>query len=113
MNDTETIVKISVDALKDKKAEDIKVIDISSLSIMADYFIIANGNNINQLKAMCDNVEEKLAAEGIHKKQTEGYDNGGWILMDYRDVVIHIFGKESRSFYNLERIWRDGKDVAI
>ena len=113
MNETENIVNISVDALKDKKAEDIKVIDISGISIMADYFIIASGSNINQLKAMCDNVEEKLAAAGIHKKQTEGYDNGGWILMDYRDVVIHIFDKESRAFYDLERIWSDGKDVAI
>ena len=113
MNDTINTVKISVEALKDKKAEDIRVIDISSLSIMADYFIIANGNNINQLKAMCDNVEEKLALAGIHKKQTEGYDSGGWILMDYNDVVIHIFDKENRSFYNLERIWSDGKDVAL
>ena len=113
MSETETIVKTSVDALKDKKAEDIRVIDISEISIMADYFIITSGSNINQLKAMCDNVEEKLAAIGIHKKQTEGYDNGGWILMDYGDVVIHIFDRESRSFYNLERIWSDGKDVAV
>lgn len=113
MFETENIVKISVDALRDKKAENIKVIDIRGISIMADYFIIASGSNINQLKAMCDNVEEKLIAAGIHKKQTEGYDNGGWILMDYRDVVIHIFDKESRAFYDLERIWSDGKDVAI
>ena len=113
MSGAEDIVKISVDALRDKKAENIKVIDIRGISIMADYFIIANGSNINQLKAMCDNVEEKLNAEGIHKKQTEGYDYGGWILMDYRDVVIHIFDKESRAFYDLERIWSDGKDVAI
>ncbi|MCR4806495.1 MAG: ribosome silencing factor [Lachnospiraceae bacterium] len=113
MTETENIVKISVDALKDKKADNIKVIDISKISIMADYFIIADGSNINQLKAMCDNVEEKLAMAGIHPKQKEGYDNGGWILMDYRDVVIHIFDKENREFYNLERIWSDGKNVAI
>ena len=113
MNETENIVKISVEALRDKKAEDIKVIDISKISIMTDYFIIATGNNINQLKAMCDNVDEKLTAVGVHPRQTEGYDSGGWILIDYRDVVIHLFDKESRSFYDLERIWSDGKDVAI
>ena len=113
MTEAENIVRISVEALRDKKAEDIKVIDISKISIMADYFIIATGNNINQMKAMCDNVSEKLAAVPIHPKQTEGYDNGGWILMDYRDVVIHIFDEENRRFYNLERIWSDGKDVAL
>ena len=113
MNEYESIVKISVDALRDKKAEDIRVIDISRISIMADYFIIANGNNANQLKAMCDNVEEKLAESGVHPKQIEGNDKGGWILMDYRDVVIHVFDKENRDFYNLERIWSDGKDVAV
>lgn len=113
MTDALEITKAAVDALNDKKAIDVKIIDISKISIMADYFVIASGSNNNQIQAMCDNVKEKLLKQGIEPKQTEGYDTANWILMDYRDVIIHIFDKESRSFYDLERIWSDGKDVAI
>ena len=103
------IALAAIEALEDKKGEDIKIIDISQVSILADYFIIASGNNRNQVQALCDNVEEKLGRMGILKKQTEGYDNGNWILIDYGDIVIHVFDKENRLFYDLERIWRDGK----
>lgn len=103
------IALAAVEALEDKKGEDIKVIDISEISILADYFIIASGNNRNQVQALCDNVEEDLGKMGITQKQCEGYDNGNWILVDYKDIVIHIFDKENRLFYDLERIWRDGK----
>lgn len=113
MTETYNMVKTAVEALNDKKAEEVKVIDISSISIMADYFIIASGGNPNQIQAMCDNVKEKLGKQGCEYKQIEGYDSANWILMDYRDVIVHIFDKESRSFYDLERIWSDGKDVAI
>ena len=78
---------------------------------MADYFIIASGSNRNQVQALCDNVEEKLGRMGVEQKQCEGYDNANWILADYRDIVIHIFDKENRLFYNLERIWSDGKEI--
>lgn len=103
------IARAAIEALEDKKGEDIKIIDISEVSILADYFIISSGNNRNQVQALCDNVEEKLGKLGVIKKQIEGYDNGNWILIDYRDIVIHIFDKENRLFYDLERIWRDGK----
>lgn len=103
------IALAAIEALEDKKGEDIRIIDISEVSILADYFIIASGNNRNQVQALCDNVEEKLAKMGVVQKQIEGYDNGNWILVDYRDIVIHIFDKENRLFYDLERIWRDGK----
>lgn len=101
----------AIEALEDKKGEDIRIIDISEVSILADYFIIASGNNRNQVQALCDNVEEKLGRMGVVQKQIEGYDNGNWILVDYRDIVIHIFDKENRLFYDLERIWRDGKFI--
>lgn len=101
----------AIEALEDKKGEDIKIIDISQISTLADYFIIASGSNRNQVQALCDNVEEKLGRMGIEQKQCEGYDNGNWILVDYRDIVVHIFDKENRLFYDLERIWRDGKFV--
>lgn len=113
MTESIDIVKIAASALDDKKAENIKIIDISEISIMADYFIIASGNNPNQIQAMCENVKEKLGRSGYEYRQIEGYDTASWILMDYHDVIIHIFDKESRSFYDLERIWSDGKDVAI
>lgn len=105
------IALAAIEAMEDKKGEDIKIIDISQVSILADYFIIASGNNRNQVQALCDNVEEKLGRMGILKKQTEGYDNGNWILIDYGDIVIHVFDKENRLFYDLERIWRDGKFI--
>ena len=104
-------IKIILDALEDKKAENIQMIDISEVSSVADYFIIANGNNKSQVQAMADHVSEKLGREGIYARQTEGYSTANWILLDYTDIVIHIFDKESRGFYDLERIWRDGKII--
>lgn len=98
-------------ALDDKKAKDIQIIDIREVSCMADYFVIANGTNVNQVHALCDNVSEEMATLKVHEKQTEGYAAGNWILMDYGDIIIHIFDKESRSYYDLERIWKDGKYV--
>lgn len=103
------MTKLAIDALEDKKAEDIKIIDISEVSVLADYFIIAGGNNHSQIQALCNNVEEKLGRAGHPIKQVEGYDTANWILMDFGDVIIHIFDKENRLLYDLERIWRDGK----
>lgn len=100
-------------ALDDKKAEDIQIIDIHEVSYMADYFVIANGTNINQVHALCDNVSEEMAKLKMLTKQTEGYASGNWVLMDYGDIIIHIFDKESRSYYDLERIWKDGKIVEL
>ncbi len=106
--ESKEIAKLAVEALEDKKAEDIKIIDISNISTLADYFIIANGTNRSQVQAMADNVSEVLGKAGHPEKQTEGYQNANWILMDFKDVIIHIFDKENRLFYDLERIWRDG-----
>ena len=100
-------------ALDDKKAEDIQIIDIHEVSYMADYFVIANGTNVNQVHALCDNVSEEMAKLKMLTKQTEGYTSGNWVLMDYGDIIIHIFDKESRSYYDLERIWKDGKIVEL
>ncbi|MBD5504359.1 MAG: ribosome silencing factor [Lachnospiraceae bacterium] len=109
--DSKEIAKLAIEALEDKKAEDIKVIDISEVSVIADYFIIANGTNNSQIQALSDNVEEKLGKAGVPLRQIEGYNNANWILLDFHDVIIHIFDKENRLFYDLERIWRDGKPV--
>ncbi len=109
--DSKEIAKLAITALEDKKAEDIKVIDISEVSVIADYFIIANGTNRSQIQALSDNVEEKLGRAGVPLKQIEGYDNANWVLLDFHDVIIHIFDKENRLFYDLERIWRDGRMI--
>lgn len=108
MNSSE-IAKLAVTALENKKAEDIRIIDISEVSVIADYFIIANGTNRSQIQALSDHVAETLGRAGVTLKQMEGYDNANWVLLDFRDVIIHIFDKENRLFYDLERIWRDGK----
>lgn len=116
MNNLENVkdaVRTAIDALADKKAENIQIIDIHEISAIADYFIIANGTNRSQIQALADNVEEKLAAAEIYPKHIEGYNNANWILLDYRDILVHIFDKESRGFYDLERLWRDGRPVAL
>ena len=107
MNSKE-MVKLAYQALSDKKGEDIKIIDIQSVSVWQIIYI-ADGSNPNQVQAMADNVEEILEKAGCECKQIEGYQNANWILMDYRDVIVHIFCREDRLFYDLERIWRDGK----
>ncbi|MBR3634716.1 MAG: ribosome silencing factor, partial [Lachnospiraceae bacterium] len=99
--------------LAEKKAEDISVLDISQQSVMADYFVIATGNNINQVHAMVDFVEEELAKKDIKPKHIEGYNTANWILMDYNDIIIHIFDKESRSFYDLDHIWKGADILAL
>jgi ribosome-associated protein len=107
------IVKTAVDAMLDKKAGDVKILDISHISVIADYFIIADGENARQIQAIVDNIEEKLAEAGAENPRIEGYNTATWILLDYNDVIIHIFNREDRLFYDLERIWRDGKEVSI
>ncbi|MGN0407011.1 MAG: ribosome silencing factor [Bacteroides sp.] len=105
------MTKIAIEALKDKKGEDIRVIDISEVSVIADYFIIVTGNNPMQVQALADNAEEKLAKAGYTTDKVEGFQGASWILMDYNDIIIHVFSKEDRLFYDLERIWRDGRQI--
>ena len=103
------MAQIACKAIDDKKGQDIKIIDIHNVSVIADYFVIASGTNSNQVQAIVDNVEEQLGRAGFEAKQIEGYRNSSWILMDYGDVIVHVFDEENRLFYDLERIWRDGK----
>ena len=103
------MAQIACKAIDDKKGQDIKVIDIHNVSVIADYFVIASGTNSNQVQAIVGNVEEQLGRAGFEAKQIEGNRNSSWILMDYGDVIVHVFDEENRLFYDLERIWRDGK----
>ena len=108
MKDIKEIVALICKALDDKKAEDIKVIDIHGVSVMADYFVVASADNHNKLVAKRNEVDKVLHENGIHAKQVGGNRNSTWILMDYEDVIVHLFSAEDRLFYNLERIWQDG-----
>ena len=110
MNSKE-IARLACEAMEDKKAQDIKIINIEQVSTLADYFIIASGSNRNQVQAMADSAEEALGRAGYDAKQIEGYQSANWILMDYKDIIVHVFSKEDRAFYDLERIWRDGKQI--
>ena len=102
--------KIAVKALEDKKAEDVNIREISPI---ADFFIIADGMNQNQIQAMRDAVDEALYKADLKVRQVEGNQSSTWILMDYNDIIIHIFSKEDRLFYDLERIWKDGKEISV
>ncbi len=107
------MAKTACQALSDKKAEDIQIIDISGISVLADYFVIANGTNQNQIEAMRDAVEEALYKAGVQVKQIEGNRSSSWLLMDYGEIIVHVFSKEDRLFYDLERIWGDGKFISL
>ncbi len=111
MINTLEAAKIAREALEDKKGEDIKVLDIKGLSNIADCFVIASGNNPNQLRAMADEVEEKLFKEGYKLHHSEGYTGGTWILLDFGNLLVHLFNKSERDFYSLDRVWGDAKEM--
>ena len=104
-----TIVK----ALDSKRAEDIRVIEIGDLTIVADYFVIANGTSSTQTKALAEEVEFKMSQLGIEPNRTEGYQGATWVVLDYGDIIVHVFYKETRDHYNLERLWSDGQDIDV
>lgn len=113
MTESLRMAKLAYTALDEKKAEDITIIDISEISVIADYFIIANGTSTRQVQSLVDNVSDHLQKEGFEPKRIEGTNTSHWILVDYGDIIVHVFTKEDRLFYDLERIWKDGKEISI
>lgn len=111
--DTKELSKVAIKVMKDKKAEDIKVLDIHEISTMADYFVIASASNSNQIKAIADEVEQKLYEQGCKLIHSEGYQSARWILLNFGDLIVHIFHKEDREFYQLERVWADAKQIDV
>ena len=104
-------VKLIYDTINDKFGKDIVVLNIGKISTFADYFIIATGGSAIQLKAMTDEVNKKMSEYGIRLGHSEGYQHAKWILLDFGDIIVHLFNKEEREFYNLERIWADAEVV--
>ena len=99
--------------LDNRNAEDIILIDIREQSILADYFVICSGKAANHVKVLADELEDKLGKEGIRPVRKEGYQEGRWIVLDYGEVLVHIFQPEVRAFYDIEHLWADGKITEI
>ncbi len=105
------LAKIIVDVASDKKASDVVLLDIRALSVIADYFVICTGSNPRQIQAIASAIDDKLAEQGISQRGREGNADGGWLLLDYGDVIVHIFGQMERDFYRLERLWSEAPTV--
>ena len=105
---------MAVKALDSKKGQEIKVMEVTELTSLADYFVICTGGSTTQINALCDVVEEKLEVEcGEKPLHREGHRGGIWVLLDYGCIVVHVFNNEAREFYSLERLWNDGKNVDL
>ncbi|MGE5328421.1 MAG: ribosome silencing factor [Deltaproteobacteria bacterium] len=111
MNNTEILDSI-ISILEDKKAKDIKVLEVKDVTLVADYFVICSGTSTTHIKTLADELEIKLEDEkGIKMHHREGYNSARWILLDYSDVIVHVFHQDDRMYYNLEKIWSEAKDV--
>lgn len=108
----ERVEKIA-QALYDKKARDIQILDISEITSIGDYFIICSCGSTTQVKACADEVEEKMEELKIRPNHLEGYNGGNWILMDYGDIIVHIMQEETHEFYALEKLWSDAKEITV
>ena len=110
---TQTLLEIVYKAIDDKRGEDIVVLNMENISLLADYFLICNGNSDRQAQAIAREVQDKAQENGYEVKRIEGFDSARWILVDIGDIVVHIFHKDERSFYNLERLWGDAPQLDL
>ena len=114
MKEPKELALMAAKALSDKKGKEIQVLEIADLTTLADYFVIATGSSNTQINALIDNVEKVLTEEaGEEPLHREGYRGGTWVLLDYGCIAVHVFNAEAREFYDLERLWRDGKNVDL
>lgn len=104
-------VRAAIEAAEDRKALDVKVLRLAEVSDFTDYFLLASGTNERQVQAIADSIEERLKKEGSSPLHVEGHRTGQWVLLDYADLVVHVFLEERRGFYGLERLWSDAPDV--
>ena len=101
------LTRLAVKVLEDKKAKDVQVLDVAGMSSLADYFVIASGSSFTQVRALTSEIDEKFSEQGHQPKRIERDTSSNWILLDYGDIIIHVFHHEAREFYNLEKIWGD------
>ena len=109
--DTVQLARVAVDTASDKKAFDILLLDIREVTTIADYFVICSGNNARQIQAIADAVDEELGKQGVRLLHREGVAETGWVLLDFGDVIMHIFAPQEREYYRLERLWSEAKTV--
>lgn len=107
------VAERAVRALDSKKGRDIRVIEIGSISTLADYFVLATGTSSTQVRALADEVEFQLQQAQVQAGHTEGYRGNSWVLLDYGSVVVHVFTPQARDFYDLDRLWKDGSELDI
>jgi ribosome-associated protein len=107
------LLDAAVRILGGKKAEDVAAIDIANISSLADYFLLCSGGSTTQVKSLAEELEFKLSEQGVNPRRIEGAQSASWIILDYGEVVIHVFHRETRQFYNLERLWADGKFIDL
>lgn len=107
------MVNIAVKAADAKLGSNIKVLNVEELTTLTRYFVIVTGGSNSNVQAICDHIEDKMAENDYKMLNKEGYNAAEWILLGYDDVIVHIFQREPRDFYNLEHIWKDGKEVDI
>ncbi len=107
------VLRLALAAVEDKKAFDVVLLDISKVASFASYFLMCSGDSSRQIQAIADEVEKKLKESGIRPNHIEGYRHAEWVLMDYVDVVVHVFSRSARAYYDLERLWRDGKRLDV
>jgi ribosome-associated protein len=112
-SEVDDAVLLAARAASDKKAVDLIVLDLRGVATFTDYFVICGGSNLRQVQSICDGVEEALRNTGRRPLHIEGYSAAEWILLDYGDFVVHVFGTQARKFYDLERLWRDAKRVEL
>ena len=113
MDKSREIMELCVKAMDDRLAQDIEVLDVSNLTDLGDYFVMATGNSSTQVRAIADNVEEEVTKAGFSLHHREGYKGESWILLDFSDVIVHVFDKETREFYALGHLWEDALAVDI
>jgi ribosome-associated protein len=109
--DTPTRVRDAVAAAEDRKAVDLRVLQVEKVSDFTDYFLICSGTNERQVQAIADGIQERMREERVRPLHVEGYNRGQWVLLDFGDFVVHVFQEEPRRFYSLERLWGDAPDV--
>lgn len=113
MRDIDERISIIAKTCSDKKGFDIKVLDLKKLTPIADYFIIVSGNSTTQVTSISDEIEEKMEKAGYNLLGKEGYRSGRWVLLDFGDIIVHVFHREDREFYNLEKLWADGEELIL